>query len=385
MAIPLLRYGASSLSLSGNLSPTFPASVGAQLFSAPLDNPKYIETSRYAGCSAMSWNVQNVKKSDRDTLWTWYNTTINSGEYDFTVIDQRNRCLFDASWNDWQERWVGRGHQHTVSMDLQSPFPWLPPAHGLYLMADGTLDDHLLTGVDCATVDGSLVNNTTDNAVLRLSDTGAALRLQDNAGAAKTGASGSISYQRQKPNNSISMFCQCKTPEIKSSIYPIVLTAATGDEIRLFISTNGANKNLAGFRVTTGASYDQHNSTVAIDPGTWVDLCYTFDDENNLSRLYWWLSNTGTQWAHDDDFLYNSTVIADYVVAGTPSTACPIDNTYTTIEMLKMPSAEVMQSPDYAYLQNIMLFDDYLTPGGFNFLRRLCHMWNNKLLGTWPK
>ena len=63
----------------------------------------------------------------------------------------------------------------------------------------------------------------------------------------------------------------------------------------------------------------------------------------------------------------------------------PTDAVYTECNMLQETGSESgIAGTGNAYLQNAFVFDGYMNPAGFDIMRRLCFMWNNKT-ESYPK
>jgi hypothetical protein len=58
---------------------------------------------------------------------------------------------------------------------------------------------------------------------------------------------------------------------------------------------------------------------------------------------------------------------------------------YTDLKLLYEKENSCFEADDKIHMQNVMLFDDFMTTMDFNFTRRLCHYWNAKTSGVWPK
>ena len=203
------RYEATTLNFTTGIgAPSFPVREGLSLHSYPTNKPFYTITNREHGTTLINWTSNSVQQTLRDTIEDFWNTTLSEGYNDFTVIDNRLRMLFEASWNDWLERWSKRrGGIYDIDYIIESPIPWTLPTYGIYPMSANDLVNHNLSGDDLSTTDGVLTTNATDSAVLRLN--GSALKMEgDGSSSGLLGASATVDWPRGSKNNNISLFCQ---------------------------------------------------------------------------------------------------------------------------------------------------------------------------------
>ena len=193
---PYFRYETSSLDLAtATYAPSFPVQYGTSFHSYITEKPTYTITNRLHGTTQVNWESESVKHDNKETIYTFWNTTLSSGEYSFTVIDNRSRMLFEAYWNTWEQKWrKQRGGLNDVVYNLESPVPWTPPVFGAYLMSDDTLNNHTLQGNNMSAVDGTIVDIDT-YPLLVLRETGSALYVEDDPATVQTGATASVNWE----------------------------------------------------------------------------------------------------------------------------------------------------------------------------------------------
>lgn len=241
---PYFRYQTNNLQLVNNKAPTFPIQAGERYYVSTLQNPQYIATERNSPDVQVNWTVQNMKQTDRNAFFTWWDTTTQRGEYDFTVIDYRKRALFETTWMQWREQFSkNRGGIHTLDMSLESSVGWTPPLFALYPTTTNSLADHLLdTDNDLTLNDGTLVLNSGDSDVLRLN--GYALKLLEGV-SARTGASNtSVSWKQGKDNSSITLMCQAAIPELSTSAELDLVKLTDGNNVlRIYATTSGESSS----------------------------------------------------------------------------------------------------------------------------------------------
>ncbi len=380
MATAYFRDGSSSLGFGTNTvyQPSFPVNVGLSLHSYATSKPTYTTTNRLYGTTNTRWQTERAKQSDRNTIWTFWGTTLTAGYDDITAIDNRGRMLFECSWNDWEESWSKEnGGLYNINYNLQSPIPWTPPCLGAYLMSDDTLDNHNLQGDDLTASGATIVNNVTDSAVLRLN--GSALRFT-GSGAVKTGTTSNIEWTRSSKENPITLFCQAMVSatiangemyllelQSGSNVYRIVLDSS--NDVTGQLGLNGVTKVSKGSGIYHSMSND-----------TWYDIAFTYNPVNEQNYLYIKASGDSSF----TDFLSGSSAITDQVGTYNGDTRMDVGNWYT-INMLRNTLTTTVQAGEYVYVQNPMIFDGFLTAFDFNTLRRLCYLWSKETTGVHPK
>jgi hypothetical protein len=330
-----------------------------------------------------------MSTTTRSDIFTFWDTTLARGKYDFTLVDDRKRMLFDVSWQQWNETWKkSRGGVYDIQYDLTSPFDWTPPLFSFYSMVGNNLNDHTLNGDNTLTLGsaGSLVANSTDARVIRKN--GYALKLTDNNASAPVGASStSLAWKQSKGNGSITLLCQAYWPALHydSGTARLNLMHITNGDNKLSISVlpYGVNDvTLAHLYCTwtrSGSSEETLGSgTIVLTTCLWYDVCVTYDANNNKVHGYFCLSNTGTSWSRSNDFLYGLTAITNGVTTASSPTF-PVDVTWDSCYLLQANEADIFpQDYRHAYIQNAMIMDDFISPIQFNWFRRLFHFWNNK-------
>lgn len=380
---PYLRYGTTSLALSGITAPTFPVQRGERMHTYPTDKAEYTTTARRHATTQTGWQTEGVQKTTRDAIRDFWATTLSRGYYDVTAIDNRARMLFDASWNDWQESWrKDRGGIYQIGYGLQSPVPWTPPCFGAFLTTTNDLVSHTLTGDDLDLDTGILVNYAADNAILRKN--GYALKVAGTAGG-DIGAYGTVSWKSASGYNSTTLFCQFRAGAVADVFSVIQLSDSGINSNSLSIQlgpVDASNNALIGVIYNGGSSAEvtlASGAHPALAVDTWYDVAITYNAVNAVVNVHWYPSAI-TSFA---DFADGADEVADWTMSTMSSAIYPPDITWKVLSLLREYSIGGITAGNF-YLQNAMVFDGFITPLEFNTLRRLCFMWNNKTTGTWP-
>lgn len=405
MSYATLRYGTDSLALDNEMAPEFSHALAQEYYTRALDLPSLQVTERYYPSTELRWQTRNTRgfvnagtgEGDRYTLWDWWDTTLARGTYPMTVWDHRRRFLFDVYWDQWKERWkVARGGVYDIPIDLHSPFPWTPPCFGLYTLVASTspIPDHGLDTSSALTVfTGSLVDYAADHDILRRN--GYALRISEMVGNnLVVGAhNGQLTWRVGKPDLCTTLFCQARVPNMSSGagnndglsfIYLSDRDGAhpLGNCLRIFAERwDDTHVTLKfGWKAHGKAEEVITTDTMAVD--TWYDLALSWDAVAGVFYGYFWPSATGTSWASTDDFLHGATATTEGYVSQDSPTNVPDTHTWRAFSLLRAspPGAlfEVDSPMSHAFVQNAMAFNGYVSPLEFNFLRRLCHLWNTK-------
>jgi hypothetical protein len=148
-----LKYGDDNISLDGNLRPSFSDDISESFYSFPQIKPKYITTERYFPSVEKQYNINVMKKTDRDLLYAFWNEKLSYGENMFTLIDHRQRCLFNALWDTFgaPETWQANRNAHNLTIKIQNPFGWTLPFFGAFLFENNILEEYLGTGINIST------------------------------------------------------------------------------------------------------------------------------------------------------------------------------------------------------------------------------------------
>lgn len=378
-----LRYTSTTETLSDIGGPTYPYNFGATLHSFLVDVPQYSQTHRYHGTTQGLLQCDRLDQTRRDSMWTYYYTTLGAGYNAFTMIDHEKRMLFDTSWLTWAEEWETiNGGVHRVTIDYQSPHVWTLPTYGAYLFASNSAASHNLdTGSDLTLDAGTLVDYATDNNVLRRS--GYALRLKGDQGTSKA-ASGSVAWKSQR-NGDVTIFGQFYATAVGATGQIVLAEMTNGsDFVRVSIYDGGASTIyiVANINNNSNASNVGFSSAVCV-PDTWYDFAFTYNALSDHFGLYCIASNTyGGSFTN---FLDGLTTIGDQIGTTESASAMPRDVKYTTCNLGYETVTGALADAEYVYLQNVMFMDGYISPVEFNSLRRLVNMWGQKDSGEWPK
>ncbi len=379
---PLFRYETSILEFGKEIfAPSFPIQAGENYHTYPTEKPKYTVTNRNYGTAETPWRTEDIKQANRDTIYTFWETDLDKGYYDFTVIDHRKRMLFEASWNNWVETWSKRnGGVYTIDYNLESSLPWTPPVFGAYTMADDTLNNHTLDSYELTAQDGSI----TSSDILR--SNGSGLKLTgDGSSTGLVGASGVVSWKRESKFNNLSLFCQFKLPLVKSGAVSLIEISSIGShKYRINLEANSASDNKIYGNIQNAGSYTEIRKAVGsyhlCDTSTWYDVALTYDDGYQRAYLYI-IESADTSFT---DFLSGTSSEDEQIGEYNENAVLPPDTTWTACNLLKETTAVGLHNANDAFLQNAFIFDGFLSTIDFNMLRRLCYMWNNKT-AVYPK
>lgn len=391
---PYIRWRTNSLNLGGIPGPVFPAHGAYTGHTVGLIKPEYSITNRYHGTTRPVWRSEGILETDRDTIWTFWDTTIGKGYEDVTAIDSRGRMLFETSWNEWQEEWRKyRGGVYAITYSLESAIEWTPPCWGCYPTTTNSLVNHNLSGDDLSLDDGTLVDAAGDAVIYR--QNGYALKLTGlGASAAETGASGTVSWPNSTAYGNIGLFCQFYAPTFTNG-------SATENLFHIMSVNDGTNTvnigggNVGGTNIITGEATDGSGTTHATKSDTsyldataetWYDLCYTYDAINGDHRFYYATSVAPA--STFTNFLAGSTDQEDGILSTATNVngagLAPPATSWATVKLLDEAGGMNIIGNQTVYIQNAFFFDGFVTPVTFNTLRRLCHYWNSRSSGTWP-
>jgi hypothetical protein len=387
MPSPILRCGSDSLTVQ----PVFPAQSGMSFYSSGLTRSEYMTSERMFPDTAIDWSLENLKIAARNTAWTFWNNTLRGGEFDFTLIDHKSRMLFDVIWPSWRERAKKlRGGVGDIQLSFESSGGWTPELFALYPSTTNTLVNHTLGGNDLAVVNGIMTDYATNSVILR--KTGYGLRLPAGGASATNGATGTVSWRSSKLYPSVSLFCQSFLPEIAGTDPATLdLVKISIDANRYFAISVGDSSTSAAYTLTCRIGNNSGSTYVTkaagtypdIDIATWYDFAITYDAINGKVFVYY-CPSARTGYAR---FLDGKTDLEDGVLStlSTPG-IFPNRQTWTTCDLLKENNAAAVPGGSSgAYVQNVFIMDDHITPLQFDELRRWCWLWNPKTSGTWPK
>ena len=379
------RYGTTTFELSNNLAPAYPSNLGENYYTFPAFNPKYIYTERNVPTTSIFWRSENMNQTDRDSIFAFWDTTLSQGKYDFTVIDNRRRMLFDVDWMQWNETWKKmRGGVHDINFALVSHYGWFPSTFGSSFMMDNTLADHGLdTDSDLSLdTDGTL---TQAGGINR--GNGYALRMDDNAVTAPIAASGSVSWETQKGYKSISLLFQLDpTDNFAEDVYIIrIYSGISYFAVKASNGTSETKYTLEYYDGTTTTTLEQETDTSG---SYFQDVCATYDAINNMCYIYVTGSATyNFDWISERDFLYGTTATSDSYNSSAANDF-PDVTTWDTCNLMEGAAINAIDagaSQNYLLMQNAMVIDEYISPLLFNNIRKQWWTWNRKTVGTWPK
>ena len=383
-------YNLRTLTLSGNMAPVFNNILGLKFHTVAADRAEYSLTSRYYPTTKFTWTTENTTETNRDTIKTFYGTYLDEGFYDFTIIDHRKRILFEASWNNWAERWNRRyGGSFNVQYGIQSSFGWTPEVFDMWLMIDDSYKYYI---ADAYMTAGTLLKYASDNNVLSLY--GWCVRLTgDDGSAQQTGGATvlPVSWDSTRPYNSISMFCQYRCGGIDSR-FDLMEISGGNDYIRLSLEDAPTSHHLKGTVINAGDSVTVEAAAgdeITLTGNTWYDVAITYDAVNSEIKVMWAEASNSSFTRFLDGM--DSLVAADGVVQASgvasylPSAVYPNNTVYTNFKLLAESAVDSLRESGNAYIQNAMVFDGYLSEMQFNMIRKLCYIWNSKTSGVNPR
>jgi len=366
---PYIRYETTSVNLSNNmLAPTFPLQAGIRFHSYPNEKPALLTTSRLYGTTKIRLSIENIKVTDKDTVYSFWDTTLSNGYNDFTVIDHRGRMLFESSWNDWEVRWKKqRGGLYTIIINIESSTPWTLPIFGSYTFVGNNLLSHDLNSPTLSFGTGGYLEDNNSTNVLR--SNGYALALEGSSGSVQIAATSPVGYRSRTHNGSISIFFQFKACEITDDFYLFEIKSSDNTHIRIVHGDDKIYAEINNVELRKGSA-----SYTSLTQQTWYDVAYSFDANNNNYYLY--ITESGV--SSFNDFLDGKTDVDENINTYMSSSQYPSRVKWQEINLIKELTTTGVYDYDYCYLQNLFIFDGFLTATEFNTMRRLCYMWNNK-------
>ena len=378
MSTVKLRSGDDSLTLSGNIAPKFSNDLTQDYFGFALDNPAYGVTTREYPTAEINWSA-TMKETDRDSVFTFYDTTLTRGSKNCTVIDHRRRFLFDCLWDHWSESWQAP-NMFNVDYIFKSNSGWTPPTFGVYPGINtgaSSIPDHGLdTDSDVALVDGAVEggddNIRTNGNSLSCDDTGNSV-----------GASAIVSWSSTSGDASIGMFVQAFSFAIttteNSPVEIINLTDGTS-HIKLILRGVDASNVALTAEIKNGGSTAEvrfaDTTYPNLDVETWYDIGFSYNALSGYAALYFAESGISSF----TQFLFGSTDSTDGIADTWTDTVVPASTTWTSIQLWNIDDTEL--SGESNILANAFVFDDWFSPYQFDALRRLCYQWNNDPNGT---
>lgn len=238
------RYELYNYSFQDIESVSYPNRIGLN-YSVELNaNPEYIIVNRDLPRVDLTWEINNLKKTDRGNIWSLWENTLGRGRVLFTIIDYRKRLLFDCVWSNWVERWSkNRGGIYNISLNIKSPFPWTPPLFAFYPFINGLTDHCLDSNSDLSFGSGGSI--VSENLVLTEQGT-----------AAYAAGSDSISWFQGKNDSSVSLLAQFKTGEINNGVELDIINISDGNnKLRLYaIYSQESSSSLSSSSSSQGLS-----------------------------------------------------------------------------------------------------------------------------------
>jgi hypothetical protein len=399
-----LKCLTNSLDLTGNLRPAFSDTLDNNFYTMPQAKYKYITTERYFPSVEKEYHLQNFKDVDIASLLSFYNDVLEYGKNMFTVIDHRGRCLFDTLWDVFGSplEWRANRNAYNLTMKLKNPFGWTLPVFGAFLFEDNFLEEYLYKTINISTSSAQLINHANDSTVLR--ENGSALKMIGTTEAHQIGAEAYPVWKTKTGKNCITIFCQVYFQSLAAysaqvvEIFNVIRITDGSNSIGISAAATVdlANVYLKGFvRTSAGAGgiamiEKAGNLPAYIKCPGWYDLAISYDETTGQVVVYYApctitftdFLNGETDTAGASDFTSSHSGILTV-----PSRAIPTftDVTWNNLRMMEEYVSDYFGVGDTMYMQNIFVFDSFMTAMDFNFMRRLCHYWNAKTSGVWPK
>lgn len=385
--IPMIRSEENNIDFSDKIySPSFPVQHGAKYHSYITEKPLYAITTRTFGTTKIHWRSENVTRTDRDTLYDFWNTNISKGSTGVSVIDNRGRILFEANWDNWSETWKKeRGGIYDIDYNMESSVLWTPPCLGFFPMLTSPTVNYLQTG-NLVLSNGVFCTYATDNRVLR--KMGYALKVSDELSILQTGATADLTpynWSRSSEFNNLTVFCQFKfaghDAMHMSRIHLVSLEYSDDCYFRLILE---ADDRVLGMLNNHGTIIRVRKSDLTyqtFDAEIWYDAAFTHDAVTHKSYVYLCPSATTSF----TDFLYGQTDITEQIGSYDGDTADPPDVKWDTLRLIEESTTAAIPLDGLVYLQNAIVFNGFLTAYDFNMLRRLCYLWNTSTTEMLPK
>jgi len=264
MSNPKIRYGSSSYTFDTIVRPNYPNNSGIQYYSDIFQNPEYCITNRDLPTNEVNWEVSGIQKTARDLIWTLWNTTLNRGNYLFTLIDHKKRFLFDVFWPTWKERWQKqRGGIYTESLEMQSAYPWTPPMFAFYPFTAANASGYGCHSLDTTSTLAVGSGGSISSQTLTLTEQVAAA-----VAASKTG----LSWYQQKGNSSISLIAKFRCGELNAGAEVDIIKITDGNNILRLYITNVDSSSSIGLSSSEGLSSGGLSSSVGLSSSSSVGL-----------------------------------------------------------------------------------------------------------------
>lgn len=359
---PYFRHELEYIDLTtGMMGPNFPVQSGLKLHTYCTDKFGYTTTSRMFGTTAFTYTIKGVKKDDLDLIKYFWETSLENGYNDFTIIDNKGRMLFEASWNNWHKIWTKKnGGVYEVIVDIEASVPWTPPVLGAYTMSLLNLHNHSKQGGNLAVVDGVI----TSNHELRLLGNGTSSQL--------VGATGAVDW-KTNIDGSFSIFCQFRAAYTDTNYVLLAQMTDTNESIEytLWQDSDEFGGRINGIQVGTGVG-----TYHAVTPGTWYDAALTYDSHNGKAYVY----IVPTPSASFVNFLSGASSITEQIGSYMASSEVPATSGYKVVNLLKDDGTGGIAGDGYGYIKYVFFFDGFLSPMAFNMMRRLVYMWGIKTI-----
>ena len=260
---------------------------------------------------------------------------------------------------------------------------WTPPLLGFWPLHGTVLEDYVGLSSDISMSNGTLTTKSGDANILR--NNGKAIKVIASVGAQRVGVNGTgLSLPNTNGNASISIFFQFRCP--------LVITTGS-DDLELF-RLNDANShikfilrdNISGANDLTveinnnGSTAEvQKSDATLLEPliDTWYDVCFTYDSVNNKVAVYMIASPTTSTFTKFLDGLTNQ---EDQIMESLSASFFPPATTWRTLQLLVADTNAI--SSNIMYMQNPMIMDEWISPYQFNEIRRINHLWSQRVAST---
>lgn len=372
----ILRYETDNITLSGALAPVYNNQYGESYHTGMTQKIDQISIERDYGTTSKSWSGENMKRTHRDSYYTFWSTNLSNGNYQFTTIDYRDRMLFNSNWNDWVQNWDSLGELYSVEILLESPVVMTPSVHGAYLMTSNNLNNHTLRGNNLSVTDGTFYQG-----VEAPRSNGYALRVAGDGVSKQIGAETAVTYNRRYDTNQTSLFCQFKYGNVTSllsrEITLIGVETDTNNQFSIRLNTEGDSScSIRGYVKNAGTAADIQVAfldTEIVDSDTWYDVGLTYDQYSDQYHLYYTKTNVTGFIGYMSDATSAREQYSNYRNA---SVTLPDLDWTKAILIREEDIGTIASASDYVYLQNAFIFDGMMSAPEFNMIRRLCYDWN---------
>jgi len=188
------------------------------------------------------------------------------------------------------------------------------------------------------------------------------------------------------------MFCQYRCGSLGSGRLDLMEIGHGNNYLRLSLEEAPSSHYLHGTVVNAGDSVTVEAADgidITLQSDTWYDIAITYDAVNSEVKVMWAASSNSSFTRYLDGM--TSLVAGDGVVQASGMASYisnayyPNNTVYSSFKLLAESEVNTIDEDEYAYIQNAMVIDGYLSAMQFNQLRKLCYIWNSKTSGVNPR